>query len=377
MKRVSAFSVFNSNVKKKAKEELVVARPPIKQDDKSMIPLRRAHSSQSMMVRNEKPKESGSGSKSKRFLNALRSGNIRESMRLSSKKNRPSSLTSLNQDSPFPGLAKISFAGPKVNDDTVKPVARKKLLDSTNQLALGSATDLSKNAQEQKSGDENTTRTSRQSVERSPKGKKDVTSDKTLKNAQTTPVSLKGSAKKSPKMTPVLPIESSCKNALNHSTPIATPKSSKSKDASVKMANSEDRDGRRGKKRKDLQVSNSGKKKRKIDRSFLKASVANQDLPYMYDSFTEASKIFECMIHPVKTDRFFSELWEKKPLLVKRHTADYNKGWFSTAELDKILRQENIQWGVNLDATSFINDKRETHNQMGRAHAPVVWDMYQ
>ncbi|KAK6999567.1 bifunctional lysine-specific demethylase and histidyl-hydroxylase NO66-like isoform X1 [Biomphalaria glabrata] len=377
MKRVSAFSVFNSNVKKKAKEELVVARPPIKQDDKSMIPLRRAHSSQSMMVRNEKPKESGSGSKSKRFLNALRSGNIRESMRLSSKKNRPSSLTSLNQDSPFPGLAKISFAGPKVNDDTVKPVARKKLLDSTNQLALGSATDLSKNAQEQKSGDENTTRTSRQSVERSPKGKKDVTSDKTLKNAQTTPVSLKGSAKKSPKMTPVLPIESSCKNALNHSTPIATPKSSKSKDASVKMANSEDRDGRRGKKRKDLQVSNSGKKKRKIDRSFLKASVANQDLPYMYDSFTEASKLFECMIHPVKTDRFFSELWEKKPLLVKRHTADYNKGWFSTAELDKILRQENIQWGVNLDATSFINDKRETHNQMGRAHAPVVWDMYQ
>ena len=35
----------------------------------------------------------------------------------------------------------------------------------------------------------------------------------------------------------------------------------------------------------------------------------------------------------------FRELWEKKPLLVKRHTPDYNKGWFSTAEFDKILRQ--------------------------------------
>ena len=34
-------------------------------------------------------------------------------------------------------------------------------------------------------------------------------------------------------------------------------------------------------------------------------------------------------------------------------------------------------WGVNLDATQFVNDKRETHNQIGRAHAPVVWDMYQ
>ncbi|GFS24760.1 bifunctional lysine-specific demethylase and histidyl-hydroxylase NO66-like [Elysia marginata] len=104
---------------------------------------------------------------------------------------------------------------------------------------------------------------------------------------------------------------------------------------------------------------------------------ATSDLPYMFDSTEEARKLFECIIHPVKPDRFFSELWEKKPLLVKRHTSNYNRSWFSTAEFDKILRQENIQWGVNLDATSFVNDKRETHNQTGRAHAPVVWDMYQ
>lgn len=33
------------------------------------------------------------------------------------------------------------------------------------------------------------------------------------------------------------------------------------------------------------------------------------------------------------------ELWEKKPLLVKRHIPNYNDGWFSTAELDRILRK--------------------------------------
>ena len=35
----------------------------------------------------------------------------------------------------------------------------------------------------------------------------------------------------------------------------------------------------------------------------------------------------------------FRDLWEKKPLLLKRHIPDYNKGFFSTSEFDKILRQ--------------------------------------
>lgn len=42
-----------------------------------------------------------------------------------------------------------------------------------------------------------------------------------------------------------------------------------------------------------------------------------------------------------------------------------------------MIFQENIQFGINLDITSFKNDKRETHNPSGRAHAPVVWDFYQ
>ena len=34
-----------------------------------------------------------------------------------------------------------------------------------------------------------------------------------------------------------------------------------------------------------------------------------------------------------------SDLWEQKPLLIKRHQANYNEGWFSTKEFDDILRQ--------------------------------------
>lgn len=45
----------------------------------------------------------------------------------------------------------------------------------------------------------------------------------------------------------------------------------------------------------------------------------------------------------VKLQNIFSrELWEKKPLLVQRHLSNYNDGWFSTEELDKILENVSI-----------------------------------
>ncbi len=47
-----------------------------------------------------------------------------------------------------------------------------------------------------------------------------------------------------------------------------------------------------------------------------------------------------------------SELFEKKPLLVKRHMPSYNDGWFSTAELDTILR-EVIRNTVLIMSSSF------------------------
>ncbi|CAD5123363.1 DgyrCDS11720 [Dimorphilus gyrociliatus] len=104
---------------------------------------------------------------------------------------------------------------------------------------------------------------------------------------------------------------------------------------------------------------------------------SNGTVPKMFDSAFEAKKLFECMIHPINVSKFFSELWEKKPLLVKRHIPSYNDGWFSSGELDRILREEQVDFGRNIDVVTFIDDKRETHNPPGRAYAPLVWDFYQ
>ncbi|KAG5847060.1 ribosomal oxygenase 1 [Anguilla rostrata] len=94
------------------------------------------------------------------------------------------------------------------------------------------------------------------------------------------------------------------------------------------------------------------------------------------NSRERASKLFEWLIHPIPPKIFFRETWEKKPTLIKRQNPEYYNGLFSTAEFDRILRDDEVQFGVNLDVTSYINGKRETHHPPGRALPFTVWDFY-
>ncbi|XP_030628508.1 ribosomal oxygenase 1 [Chanos chanos] len=95
------------------------------------------------------------------------------------------------------------------------------------------------------------------------------------------------------------------------------------------------------------------------------------------NSKERASRLFQWIIHPMSEKSFFRDYWEKKPLLIKRRNPSYYEGLFSTAEFDRILRNDNVQYGVNLDVTSYSNGKRETHNPPGRALPYTVWDFYE
>ncbi|XP_060907797.1 ribosomal oxygenase 1 [Labrus mixtus] len=101
------------------------------------------------------------------------------------------------------------------------------------------------------------------------------------------------------------------------------------------------------------------------------------DISKINNSRERASKLFQWLINPIPAKTFFKETWEKKPILVQRKNPHYYKGLFSTAEFDRILRQEDVQYGVNLDVTSYTNGKRETHNPPGRALPFTVWDFYE
>ncbi|XP_049612676.1 ribosomal oxygenase 1 isoform X1 [Syngnathus scovelli] len=101
------------------------------------------------------------------------------------------------------------------------------------------------------------------------------------------------------------------------------------------------------------------------------------ELAQINNSKERASKLFQWLINPIPSKAFFRETWEKKPVLVQRKNPNYYKGLFSTEEFDRILRQEDVQYGVNLDVTSYTDGKRETHNPPGRALPYTVWDFYE
>ncbi|XP_070614312.1 ribosomal oxygenase 1 [Erythrolamprus reginae] len=101
-----------------------------------------------------------------------------------------------------------------------------------------------------------------------------------------------------------------------------------------------------------------------------------QDLEKVQDSRERASKLFQWLIAPLSSQEFFQHYWEKSPLLIHRNNPSYYQGLFSTAEFDGILRNHSVQFGVNLDVTSYEDGKRETHNPAGRAVPAVVWDFY-
>ncbi|XP_036406303.1 ribosomal oxygenase 1 [Megalops cyprinoides] len=100
------------------------------------------------------------------------------------------------------------------------------------------------------------------------------------------------------------------------------------------------------------------------------------DLAKINNSRERANKLFEWLIHPIPAKSFFRDTWEKKPILIRRQNREYYNGLFSTAEFDRILREDEVQFGVNLDVTSYTKGKRETHNPPGRALPLTVWDFY-
>ncbi|XP_065920999.1 ribosomal oxygenase 1-like [Dysidea avara] len=101
------------------------------------------------------------------------------------------------------------------------------------------------------------------------------------------------------------------------------------------------------------------------------------DIDQYPDSREAASMLLKWLIYPVQSDKFVRELWERKPLLLKRHRPYYNDGLFSCAEFDRILRENCLEFSMNIDITKYQNGKKETYNPEGRAHASTVWDFYQ
>ncbi|KAM9646247.1 ribosomal oxygenase 1 [Trichechus inunguis] len=95
------------------------------------------------------------------------------------------------------------------------------------------------------------------------------------------------------------------------------------------------------------------------------------------NSRRRAARLFEWLITPMPPEHFYRRLWEREAVLVRRQDHNYYQGLFSTADLDAMLRNEDVQFGQHLDAARYINGRRETLNPPGRALPAAAWSLYQ
>ncbi|KAM6202009.1 ribosomal oxygenase 1 [Rhynchocyon petersi] len=95
------------------------------------------------------------------------------------------------------------------------------------------------------------------------------------------------------------------------------------------------------------------------------------------NSRRRAARLFEWLITPMPPEHFYRRLWEREAVLVRRQDHAYYQGLFSTADMDAILRHEDVQFGQHLDAARYIDGRRETLNPPGRALPAAAWSLYQ
>ncbi|ODM99969.1 Bifunctional lysine-specific demethylase and histidyl-hydroxylase NO66 [Orchesella cincta] len=99
------------------------------------------------------------------------------------------------------------------------------------------------------------------------------------------------------------------------------------------------------------------------------------------DSVEHGKMALEWVIHPVSSEEFMKDYFEKKPLLIKRKhedCANFYRGILTTQLFDDILRRNCVKYTVNVDITSYTDGVRETlsENMQGRVRPAVVWDYY-
>ena len=96
-------------------------------------------------------------------------------------------------------------------------------------------------------------------------------------------------------------------------------------------------------------------------------------------SAERARKLFAWLIAPMSVDAFYASHWEKKPLLIKRgaRKAGYFDGWFSKAELGRIVREGELEFGAAIDLTKYEKGVRHTLNPDGVAEEGSVWRHYE
>lgn len=90
--------------------------------------------------------------------------------------------------------------------------------------------------------------------------------------------------------------------------------------------------------------------------------------------FQSPETLFESLIQPMGTDRFFSEYWEKKPLHLQRSdpgTAAYYQSLFQLRDLQSLCSQ-GLEYYRDINVVRCVNGKKKLLNKEGRVKHGVL-----
>ncbi|XP_043849367.1 LOW QUALITY PROTEIN: ribosomal oxygenase 2 [Dromiciops gliroides] len=99
----------------------------------------------------------------------------------------------------------------------------------------------------------------------------------------------------------------------------------------------------------------------------VKVEAADPTSPLNFDS---PDALFESLISPIKTETFFEEYWEQKPLLIQRDDpslAAYFQSLFRLTDLKHLCRQ-GMYYGRDINVCRCVNGRKKVLNKGSKVH---------
>lgn len=81
-------------------------------------------------------------------------------------------------------------------------------------------------------------------------------------------------------------------------------------------------------------------------------------------SIEEGRRLFDILLRPLQGSTFMEKYWEKQPLRVDRKCPDFYKDLLSSEAIDKMLRQNHVEFTKNIDIQ--FKDGKEVITPIGK-----------
>lgn len=84
--------------------------------------------------------------------------------------------------------------------------------------------------------------------------------------------------------------------------------------------------------------------------------------------YTGGEEVLNDMLAPSSSAAFFQSTWEKAPLLISRPSLrQWYSDWLSQEQIFDLLARDQLQYGFNLDVTTYNGKVRPAQDSVGQA----------